>query len=246
MFFESDDLIAVYRTTLAFDQTDVTTRVKARGEYALSFRFRSENAVLSRNGKDFEVKTGDLAFVPTVSYVRTAKIDDLAAIHFTLVNASFGEIETFTPENPERFAELFRKALSAPSDRYLCQSVLYEILALIRKEKGCFSCGAEAKKIMPATEKLRRGEDLGSISVASLSADCGLSETAFRQAFEKTTGKSPSAAITELKVSRAVEMIRAGGYKLEEVAEKVGYCDSKYLSCVIKRITGISPRGWAK
>ena len=246
MFFESDDLIAVYRTTLTVDQTDVNTRVKARGEYALSFRYHAENAVLRQANKVFEVKSGDLAFVPRVDYVRTAKADNLAAMHFTLLNANFNDIEVFSPENPAVYAALFRKAESAPSDRYLCQSVLYGILAAVRKEKGSFSCGDDAKKVLPATEKLRRGETLSEVTVASLAADCGLSEPSFRKAFFRATGQTPSSAVTRLKVDRAVEMIRAGGYKLDEIAESVGYCDSKYLSSVIKRITGISPRQWSK
>ena len=246
MFFESDDLITVYRTALAFCQTDVVARVKARGEYALSFRYHAENAVLRQGNKVFEVKTGDLAFVPRVDYVRTADYDNLAAIHFTILNADFTDIETFSPSDPSVYEELFRKVGSAPSDRYVCQSALYGILAHIRKEKGSFLCGATAKKVLPATEKIRRGEDLNLLTVASLASDCGLSEPSFRKAFSEATGQTPAAAITRLKVDRAVEMIRAGGYKLDEIAERVGYCDSKYLSCVIKRITGISPREWAK
>mgnify|MGYP002517051332 CR=1 FL=1 len=246
MFFESDDLVAVYRTTIELCQTDVVTRVKARGEYALSFRYRAENAELKQKNKVFKVKTGDIAFVPTVEYTRTADYDELTAIHFIILNADFTDIETFTPSDPSVYESLFRKAESAPSDRYLCQSVLYEILAHIRREKGSFSCGVTAKKVLPATEKIRRGEDLNLLTVASLAADCGLSEPSFRKAFFEATGQTPAAAITRLKVTRAVEMIRAGGYKLDEIAERVGYCDSKYLSCVIKRITGISPRQWSK
>ena len=245
MFFESNDVIAVYRTVFSLNQTDVITRVKPRSDYAISFRYHAENAVLKQNDREFRVKTGDIAFVPTIGYSRSADKDSLTAIHFGVLNATFSEIETFTPSDPSVFEKLFRKAESSPSDKYLCQSILYEILSLIHREKGSFSHGAP-KKILPATERLRRGEALGEITVASLAADCGLSEPTFRKAFEETTGRSPSSVITEMKVNRAVEMIRSGDFKLDEVAEKVGYCDSKYLSCVIKRITGISPRGWSK
>ncbi|MFR6641747.1 MAG: hypothetical protein ACLUSP_10905 [Christensenellales bacterium] len=110
MFFESDDLISVYRTALAFCQTDVVARVKARGEYALSFRYRAENAVLRQGNKVFEVKTGDLAFVPRVDYVRTADYDNLAAIHFTILNADFTDIETFSPSDPSVYEELSERS----------------------------------------------------------------------------------------------------------------------------------------
>lgn len=246
MFFDSDDLIAAYTTVITLNQTNVRMKMPARESCALSFRFECDDVELTCRDRVYRPKRGDLVFVPKVSYSRYAKSDELTAIHFTLVNAEFNEIELFTPSDSSRYAELFRKVEQSRSDRYVCQSILYEILSLVRSERGEANLTRKARLVLPALKRLRNETDLSSLSVPVLSSLCGLSEPAFRAAFVEATGYTPGEAVTKLKVGRAIELIRSGGYKLDEVAEAVGYCDSKYLSAVIKRITGISPREWTK
>ena len=48
--------------------------------------------------------------------------------------------------------------------------------------------------------------------------------------------------ITEIRIDKACELIKADKYKIYEVAEIVGYSSSQYFSQVFKRAKGITPQ----
>ena len=90
----------------------------------------------------------------------------------------------------------------------------------------------EAVSMNPA--KFRSAEDLAS--------HCGISYSRLRKLFQDDQGESPTAMIWRLKTDQAVQLIRATGLTLAEVAEQCGFSNAFHLSRCVKDRTGIAPR----
>lgn len=90
----------------------------------------------------------------------------------------------------------------------------------------------EAVSMNPA--KFRSAEDLA--------RHCGISYSRLRKLFQDDQGESPSDMIWRLKIDQAIQLIRATGLTLAEVAEQCGFSNAFHLSRCVKDRTGIAPR----
>lgn len=52
--------------------------------------------------------------------------------------------------------------------------------------------------------------------------------------------------ITEYRIERSKELIKAKRYKIYEIAQMVGYPDVKYYCKIFKKVTGISTGDYQK
>jgi len=75
-----------------------------------------------------------------------------------------------------------------------------------------------------------------------LALHCGISYSRLRKLFQDDQGESPSAMIWRLKTDHAVQLIRATGLSLGEVAEQCGFSNAFHLSRCVKERKGLSPR----
>jgi len=90
----------------------------------------------------------------------------------------------------------------------------------------------EAASMNPA--KFRSAEDLA--------RHCGISYSRLRKLFQDDQGESPTDTIWRLKTDQAVQLIRATGLTLAEVADQCGFSNAFHLSRCVKDRTGIPPR----
>ena len=90
----------------------------------------------------------------------------------------------------------------------------------------------EAVSMNPA--KFRSAEDLA--------RHCGISYSRLRKLFQDDQGESPTAMIWRLKTDQAVQLIRATGLTLAEVAEQCGFSNAFHLSRCVKDRMGVAPR----
>lgn len=78
------------------------------------------------------------------------------------------------------------------------------------------------------------------ISIGQLAYDLNMSEGNFSNSFKKVTGISPRIYITNLKLTRAKEMLRK--HTVSEVASNLGYDDLSYFISLFKNRYGVTPK----
>jgi AraC-like DNA-binding protein len=78
-------------------------------------------------------------------------------------------------------------------------------------------------------------------SSAELAEKCGMSQTTFRQAFHKVTGRNPHQYFEQLRIERAAQLLLQTGRTINSIARAQGYEDPYHFSRVFKRVMGTPP-----
>jgi len=80
-----------------------------------------------------------------------------------------------------------------------------------------------------------------SFSVSALAKEVGLSRSMLHRKLIRLTGKSATHLITEIRLSRARELIENDVATISEVAYRVGFSSPSYFNKVFKKIYNVSP-----
>jgi len=68
----------------------------------------------------------------------------------------------------------------------------------------------------------------------------------FIRAFKATTGMTPHAFLTDLRIARAAEQLKTRGLSITEVALACGFSSPGHFSTVFRRIVGVTPSKYRK
>jgi len=72
----------------------------------------------------------------------------------------------------------------------------------------------------------------------------GMSRRSFLRAFESAMGCSPIAHLIQLRINRAMELLRTTNHSITEIAYDVGFNDSNYFSRQFRKSMGMTPRSF--
>ena len=85
------------------------------------------------------------------------------------------------------------------------------------------------------------------ISLTALAQRFGYTPSYLNRIFKKEYGVSPLQYLTDLRISRAKELLlRHPDISIKTVASSVGYEDSRYFSRIFKNETGMTPSAWTE
>lgn len=79
------------------------------------------------------------------------------------------------------------------------------------------------------------------LSLEDISRKFAVSSCHFSRLFKKYTGFGVNDYITEVRISKAEELLKNTDYKITEIASRCGYNDSNYFASVFKRKKGMTP-----
>ena len=97
---------------------------------------------------------------------------------------------------------------------------------------------------------LRRARDLidrdyaEPLDLDQLAAAAGVSKYHFLRCFSATYGTTPAAALTERRIERAQDLLRATNLTVTEVCMLVGYSSLGSFSSTFRRLVGITPSAY--
>lgn len=80
------------------------------------------------------------------------------------------------------------------------------------------------------------------ISLGNIADYIGLSENYFSNLFKQEMGETLMSYINKVRIENAKKLLQNQSLKVYEIAEKVGYKNTTYLSTMFKKVTGISIR----
>lgn len=231
-----------------------------RGKYAIhsnnqrnydsiSLRIDGSNHFETKDNS-FTVKCRDLLYLPkNAQYTSATDGETIFAIHF--INYSFhakNQIEIMAVDDIEYVENLVVAMYNNWKEkrqgyRYKCASIFYSLIHYLNcqsheKMMGSISQDSRFKVAVDYIHTHFRSEQ---ISVESLARMCSVSETYFRKIFRQIYAQSPSQYIINLRLECASQLLSSRLYTISEVAEKSGFCDTKYFCRQFKKRFHLSP-----
>ena len=100
--------------------------------------------------------------------------------------------------------------------------------------------------------QLKRARDFinanlaGDPSISQIADECGLSSNYFVRAFKQATGVPPHRWLTQQRVTRAKELLRAPCHDLSDIAQLCGFVDQSHFTRVFSKSAGCSPGQWRR
>lgn len=79
-------------------------------------------------------------------------------------------------------------------------------------------------------------------SIAELAAECCMSERTLSRHVRSATGRSTSALLQSVRLSKARMLLETSSLSVEQVAERVGYVDTTALRRLMRKMMGATPR----
>lgn len=226
-----------------------------KDKHNLLFHISSDATYYFKN-KIIFAKSGNITYIPpNMPYRSEYSIDKHIVVSFDILNGSRYEPESIIPSNPSEFSFLFDKMLKTfylHSDiyHYECTYNLYKIYALIFKEKKVSNYSKPAqtknhpKSLAPALEYLDTNFTNPNIRIPDLARMCHISETQFRELFNRHMGTTPQNYIQRMRIDFSIFLLDSKYYKIYEVAEKSGFQNPKYFSTVFRKFMKTSPTEW--
>ena len=83
-------------------------------------------------------------------------------------------------------------------------------------------------------------------TVAALAEGASMSRTSFAVKFTETTGMSPLAYLTHIRMLNAIELLSTTSLTLEEIAQRSGYGSEAAFSTAFKRSMGVAPGAYRR
>lgn len=130
----------------------------------------------------------------------------------------------------------------------LCASYLIELLSLAGRRNSYSNNEVFLKNKTRINDICQFMYDNYStnLSIEICAKKCNLSVSRFAHIFKETTGKAPLEYLTDIRISKAKELLANFNYSVLEVAEMVGFSSQHYFSRIFKKHTGISPKKYSQ
>jgi len=175
--------------------------------------------------------------------------DDLGIPSVQTLECSFGAADPVLHRMTEmilpaldgstRFAELFL-------DHYrllLCTHVMktYGSSAAVKAYRGGLAPWQKRRVMELLTEHLD-----GSVRLATLAEECGLSVSHFARSFRRTFGRSAHQFLILQRIEKAKALLSASMCALSDAALEAGFSDQAAFSRTFKAVVGISPGQWRR
>lgn len=125
------------------------------------------------------------------------------------------------------------------------KALLYDFLYAYFIRLNNQSRNSDYYKIQPAKAYLD-AHYTEEVSIGTLSALCGFSETHFRRLFHSVFHCSPSDYRLEKRLQRAKDLLLTEEFSVTEIAHAVGFDDANYFSRLFRSRLGISPTAYGR
>lgn len=82
------------------------------------------------------------------------------------------------------------------------------------------------------------------LTVEEIADVCKLNRSYFSKLFRESMGCPPQEFLIQMRLSKATEMMKAGGASIGDIAAQCGYPNQLHFSRAFKKRYGVSPREW--
>jgi two-component system response regulator YesN len=161
---------------------------------------------------------------------------DIVLVAAKLVNELQGDIDKVIPE-----LNSIETILSSVKTVEHLREQTYKILSLVISFRDSVSAGQYTFMIRHAKDYIHQHYMDADLSLRDLACRANISSSHFSSVFSQETHQTFKDYLTEVRITKAKELLRSTSLKSADIAYRVGYNDPHYFSSVFKKNTGYSP-----
>jgi AraC family transcriptional regulator len=229
------------------------TEVRSRSGWSSAFSGPG-NLALTSPGKSTEIRwdRGDGSGIETIHVcIDAALFHRFAAENFECDPARVEIIDGFAQHDlliysiVSSLGDELRN--SEKAGRLFLDSAAQMLVAQLLRKYCAFPLAFPNQQARLSARKLRLVEDYIQAGLASrltledIAGSVHMSAYHFARMFKATTGQTPHAYVTRLRIERAQELLRTSRWSMPAIARRVGFASKSHFAATFLRLTGISP-----
>ncbi len=224
-------------------------------QYYMNLVFKGDG-VLKVNGKEFDIKSGDLFFTfPNQCYTILGS-DDFTFLYISFNGNNASELmksvnindDNFLFPNQESLCKFWMDSIirvRPNNSNFITESVFMYTLSFIENYED-EQHEQTKSKFDTIIEYIGYNYATNDMSIKKVAHIFFYNEKYLSALFVKNTGVKFSQYINNLRIRYATELISKGKTDIAEISYKCGYTDQFYFSKVFKKITGHTPSQYIK
>lgn len=235
------------------DITNVATVHSPKGRFeemknrtTYGFSFCAEGQITyTHNNKDYISDNKNILILPQGQgyTIKGDKTGNFPVINFTCTDILCDTFLSFPVHNTTSFMEDFEKIkelILFPENRTKIISIFYNMIYKLSFDNSI------CQTIMPAIKYIEKNYSNDTITNKFLAEICNISEVYLRKLFLKHLKVTPKQYISEIRLSKAKQLLSDGIFKISAISEKCGFSSSYNFSRFFKNKTGITPTEYLK
>lgn len=227
-----------------------------RENNGILYVWKGEATFYTDREKTVVVRDGEVSFLPKQKKYKmeyTAESTTFVVVNFDVFGKSNAEVSLFEnitlltkDDMTHRIAKIMMSfelcSVSKTVDAALRKKeLMYRLLGTIYASNSRLSTKSETDSRISEGIQLLERTYLENLPVAQYAEASHVSENTFRSLFQKQIGMSPLKYRNHLRIERAKELLREGGFTVAEVAYASGFENIGYFCRYYRQITGESP-----
>ena len=132
---------------------------------------------------------------------------------------------------------------------FLCPYLIKSIIWSIAKKLALRHPEEEAEPVPDLVESARRYIDahyMEPVTVAGIAAALFVTPAYLGQVFRKAMNVTIRQYLMTVRIERTKELLERTSLHVYEIADRVGFAESKYLVACFQKETGLSPAAWRR
>lgn len=245
----------------SFDDPFILNRLSGWYDWFCTY-FTQGSADIIVNGESYTVQANDFLIVPpNTPYIISAAESERYWAHFRIQDTdllfkqlNFKRGQYIYPVGAHHSIAAAYKSIIAetlsfrPFSNELSSCYLMQILSLVSRytaEQQIASDNEQNKPVQTIINYINKNYKRA-ITIEELAGIVGYAPRYIFKIFRNVTSVTPVKYINMVRIQKAKELILSTPYKMNEIAEKVGFSDVYYFSRVFKMLEGRSPMQFKK
>lgn len=230
-----------------------TIYTKNKPIHCIGYRLDGSGVFYYKNER-IPVKAGEAIYVPPcISYHQTSDHEKIIVIHFDAPELTAQDFSLTCFSDKARSDEKFLSLLDTwnsqqPGSQYRAHAILFDILADVQQEsfEQNTELARKEQQLAASLEYLHQNYYKHDLNIRDIAAASSISEVYFRRLFQEQFQTSPWKYINNLRITKAMSLLKADDSPVKNIAASVGFSDPLYFSRVFKKATGQSPAAFRK
>lgn len=228
---EAEDIITQSRLKSHYAYIDLLTDAIKHGDYAEALiqqnKERGPSLLMSHNLTPLQAAKKGL-YIENTMYRLTAHNCGIEPKYLRAVS--------------QKFSRAIDELSDLTMDKELRRRMLYAYCEMVRNCKlNCYS--PIIQKVMTYIGKHLDDENL---SLAQLAQNVNTNSSYLSKLFKTEVNMTLTEYISQARIEKAMEYIKSGNMKIQDIALAVGYTDTAYFTKCFKKRTGLSPTEFQK